>query len=132
MLSQDRKYLDKTLFTDLFILNGYDFIFFANNSGNIIYSQFSDSNNTTNASTFSEINRKIIDKSLLCKEAENPLKGFLMLENSPAIISCRPVLAAPDSKEIIGTIILGKNLDADFIESVQEYYGKLGFTLQFE
>ena len=123
MFSQDRKYLDKTLFTDLFILNGYDFIFFANNSGDIIYSQFSDSNNTTNASTFSEINRKTIDKSLLCKEAENPLKGFLKLENSLAIISCRPVLAAPNSKEIIGTVILGKNLDADFIESVHNITG---------
>ncbi len=123
MLSPEHKYLDKTTFTDLFSLNGYDFIFLANSSGNVIYSQLSGSNNTTNASILSEMNRKMADKSLLCKEAESPLKGLLMMENGPAIISCRPVLASPGSKEIIGTIILGKNLDADFIESVQNITG---------
>jgi len=122
MLSHDRKYLGETALNDLFYLSGYDFIFCADNSGNIIYSQFSGSNNTTNASILSEINRKIADKSLR-KEANNPLNGLLVLENGPTIISCRPVLAAPDSKEIVGTIILGKNLDADFIESVQNIMG---------
>jgi len=144
MLSQDSKYLSETSLTDLLLLNGYDFIFFANNSVNItnnsasklnnspsktnnsasiIYSQCSGSNNTTNTSIVSEINLKIADKSLLCEETENPIKGILVLENGPAVISCRPVLAAPGSKEIIGTIILGKNLDADFIESVRNITG---------
>ena len=119
MLSQDRKYLSETQFIDLFSLNGYDFIFLENSSGNVIFSQLFGSNNTTNASILSEMNRKIADKSLLCKGAESSLKGLLMMENGPAIISCRPALAAPGSKEVIGTIILGKNLDADFIESVR-------------
>jgi PAS domain S-box-containing protein len=46
-----------------------------------------------------------------------------VLENGPTIVSCRPVLAAPDSKEITGTIILGKNLDKDFIESIRNMPG---------
>src|SRR5664279_4077767 len=48
MLSHDRKYLGEIALNDLFYLSGYDFIFCADNSGNIIYSQFSGSNNTTN------------------------------------------------------------------------------------
>jgi PAS domain S-box-containing protein len=123
MLSPEHKYLDKTAFADLFSLNGYDFIFLTNSSGNIIYSQLSGLNSTANASILSEMDRKTADKSLLCKEAESSLKGLLMLENGPAIISCRPVLASPGSNETIGTVILGKNLDTDFIASVQNVTG---------
>lgn len=123
MRSPENNHFDGTTFTDLVSLNGYDFIFLANNSGNMIYSRLSGSNNTANASILSEINRKTADKSLLCKEAGNSLKGLLMMENGPAIISCRPILAAPGSSETVGTIILGKNLDTDFIASVQNVTG---------
>lgn len=119
MLSQDPEDLGGTVITDLFSLSGYDFLFFANSSGNIIYYQVSESNNTSNALVLSEIPRKIDDESLLCKDAKSPLNGLLMLKDVPTIISCRPMLAAPDSKEILGTIILGKNLDSDFIDPVQ-------------
>ena len=73
MLSPEHKYLDKTAFADLFSLNGYDFIFLTNSSGNIIYSQLSGLNSTANASILSEMDRKTADKSLLCKEAESSL-----------------------------------------------------------
>ena len=122
-LSPEHKYLHETTFTDLFSLNRYDFIFLANRSGKVVYSQLSGSNNTANASILSEMNRKIADKSLLCKGAESSLKGLLVMENGPAIISCRPILAAPGSNETIGTLILGKNLDTDFIASIQNVTG---------
>jgi PAS domain S-box-containing protein len=120
MLSPENKYLSKTTFTDLISLNGYDFIFLANSSGNVIYSQFSGSNNTSNTSISSAINRKFVDKSFLHKDAESLLKGVILIENDPFIISCRPVFASSDSKVIIGTIVLGKNLDADFMKSVHK------------
>ena len=112
MLSENPEDLGGTLLTDLFTLSGCDFIFFVNSSGNIIYSQVSDSKNTGNASNDSiipEINQKINDGSLLCREGTSPLNGMLLLENGPAIVSCRPVSAAPDNSEMIGTIILGRD-----------------------
>jgi PAS domain S-box-containing protein len=120
MLNHENKNLSETTFTDLISLNGYDFIFLANNSGNVIYSQLSGSNNTTNTSISSEINQKFVEKSFLCKDAENPLKGIILIRNDPFIISCRPVFASSGSRVIIGTTVLGKNLDADFMESIHE------------
>jgi len=63
MLSQDREHLDGILLNDLLSLSGYDLIFFANSSGNIIYYRLSGSNNTINASILSQISQKIADKS---------------------------------------------------------------------
>jgi len=126
MLSENPEDLGGTLLTDLFTLSGCDFIFFVNSSGNIIYSQGSDSKNAGNASNDSiipEINQKINDGSLLCRGRTNPLNGMLLLNNGPAIVSCRPVSAASDNGETIGTILMGRKLDADFVESVQKITG---------
>ncbi len=126
MLNESPEDLGGTLLTDLFTLKGCDFIFFVNSSGNIIYSQVSDSKNASNAfndSIISEINHKINDGSLLCREGMNPLSGMLLLNNNPVIVSCHPVIAASDSGKIIGTIVLGRNLDTGFIESVQKITG---------
>ncbi len=121
--SPENKHLDETTFSNLFSLSRYDFIFFASNSGKVMYSQFSSSNNASKASISSEIDRKFTDKSLLCREADSPLKGIIMIGKSPSIISCHPVLSSPGSKEVIGTIVLGKNLDANFMKSVQDITG---------
>lgn len=67
--------------------------------------------------------QRIDDGSLLCKEAETPLKGLIMLENEPAFISSQPVLAASGINEVSGTIILGKKFDSSFIESIQKSTG---------
>ncbi|MCC4768831.1 response regulator [Methanosarcina sp. DH2] len=126
MLSENPEDLGGTLLTDLFTLSGCDFIFFVNSSGDIIYSQVSDSinaSNASNASIISDIDQKISDRSLLCKEGTSHLNGMLLLNKEPAIFSCRPVSAASDNREMIGTIILGKNLDAGFVESVQKITG---------
>lgn len=117
-----------TTFEGTFSVSGCDFIFLVNNSGKIVYSEVSDSEFSTNASTLPEIRQRINDGSFLCKEAETHLKGLFLLENGPAVISSQPVLVAPKSKEISGTIILGKYLDSSFIESVQESTGST-FTL---
>ena len=55
MLSENPEDLGGTLLTDFFTLSGCDFIFFVNSSGNIIYSQVSDSENVGNASSDSII-----------------------------------------------------------------------------
>jgi PAS domain S-box-containing protein len=125
MLSENQEDLGRSLFTDLFTLSGCDFIFFANNSGRIIHSQVSsleDAGNSSEDIIISEIDRKIKDGSLLCRGEMTPLNGMLLLKNGPVIVSCHPVLAS-DSNETIGTIILGKNLDSDFVESVQKITG---------
>ena len=126
MLSENPEDLGGTLLTDLFTLSGCDFIFFVNSSGNIIYSQGSDSKNAGNASndsTIPEIKQKINDGSLLCRGGTSPLNGMFLLNNGPAIVSCRPVSAASDNSETIGTILMGRKLDADFVESVQKITG---------
>ena len=127
MQSEDSETLGGTLLTDLFSLNGCDFIFFASSSGNLIYSQVSDSKNLINTSGSSivpEISQKINDGSLLCKEKNSPLNGIVFLSDGPVIISCYPVLAATgNNSEISGTILLGRNLDTGFVESVQKITG---------
>ena len=126
MLSQNPEDLGGSLFTDLFTLNGCDFIFFVNSSGKIMHYQVSDpeyAGNSSEDSILSEINPKINDEALLCRDKMNPLNGILLLNNGPVIVSCHPVSATSDINETIGTIILGKNLDSDFVESVQKITG---------
>lgn len=127
MLSENPEDLGGTLFADLFTLSGCDFIFFVNNSGDVIYSQVSDSKNAGNASgdpIIPEIDQKINDGSLLCMGEMSSLNGMLLLENEPAIVSCHPISDASDNTRIIGTIILGRNLNADFVESIQKITGR--------
>ncbi|AKB52923.1 Sensory transduction histidine kinase [Methanosarcina barkeri str. Wiesmoor] len=149
MLNQDFQNLSSgTSLDDIFSISGCDFIFLVNNSGYIVYSDISDPEPSTNASALNasilnvsilnvstlnasplpKVRQRINDGSFLCKGAETSLKGLFMLKNDPAIISSQPVSAAPESKEISGTIILGKYLDSSFIESVQESTGST-FTL---
>ena len=126
MLSQDSQNLDETALDGVFSVSRCDFIFLVNNSGYITYSEVSDSElstNASNASTALEIRQKIDDGSLLCKKAENSLKGLLLLENNPTVISSQPVLAASGNEKVLGTIILGKKLDSSFIESAQNSTG---------
>jgi PAS domain S-box-containing protein len=130
MLSENPEDLGGTLIKDLFSLKGCDFIFFVNSSGDSIYSQVSDSKNTSNASSnsiVSEVGQKIDDGTLLSKEEVNPLNGILLLNNSPTIVSCCPVTAASNRSEIVGTIILGRALDADFVKSIQKITGSQVF-----
>ncbi|WP_292376521.1 response regulator [Methanosarcina sp. UBA411] len=132
MFNQQPQNLNGTTFGDIFSISGCDFIFLVNNSGYIVYSEISDSEPSTNASTLNvspllEVRQRINDGSFLCKGAETPLKGLFLLENGPIVISSQPVLATPENKESSGTIILGKYLDSSFIESDQENTG-IAFT----
>lgn len=126
MVSENPKDLGGTLLTDLFTLSGCDFVFFVNSSGTMIYSQVSDSKNASDASSdliITEIDQKINEGDLLCRERLSPLSGILLLENGPVIVSCRPVSAALDNSKMIGTIVLGKKLDSDFVDSIQKITG---------
>lgn len=123
MLNQHTQNLSETAVDEIFSVSGCDFIFLVNSSGNIMYSKVSDSGVSNNASILPDILQRIEDGSLLCKEAETPLKGIVMLENEPAFISSQPVLAASGDNEISGTIILGKKFDSSFLESIQESTG---------
>lgn len=128
MFNQQPQNLNGTTFDDIFSISGCDFIFLVNNSGYIVYSEISDSEPSTNASTLNvspllEVHQRINDGSFLCKEAETSLKGLFLLENGPIVISSQPVLATPENKESSGTIILGKYLDSRFIEFDQENTG---------
>ncbi len=130
MLGQGPHNLSEIAFTEIFSISDCDFIFLVNNSGYIVYSEVSSFNSFINASNFPEIRQRINDGSFLCKEAESPLKGLLLLENGPAVISSQPVLAIPENSEISGTIILGKSLDEGF-EVIKAYSGREGLQKIF-
>lgn len=126
MLSENPEDIHESLFTDLFTLSGCDFIFFVNNSGRIIYSRVPDPVNTGNASndsTVSEIGQKINDGSLFQSEKINTSSGLLQLSSGPAIVSCRPVSVTSGVNETTGIIIMGSQLDSDFVGSIQNITG---------
>ncbi|WP_410508020.1 response regulator [Methanosarcina hadiensis] len=126
MLSENPEDLGGGLFADLFTLSGCDFIFFVNNSGRIIYSQISDPDNTGNTpgdSIVSEMDKKINEGSLLCRNKTNASSGLILLESGPSVVSCRPVPAMSSNDDTIGTVILGSHLDSGFAESVQKITG---------
>ena len=125
MLSQDSRNSGKAELDGAFSVSGCDFVFLVNNSGYILYSEVSDPELPTNNSNVAEISQRIDDGSFLCKKAENSLKGLLLLGNDPAVISSQPVLAAPENKKVLGTIILGKKLDSSFIKNVQKNTGSI-------
>lgn len=123
MLNQHPQSLSGTAFDEIFSVSRCDFIFLVNSSGHVMYSEVSDSGAFTNASSLPDIIQRIDDGSLLCKEAETPLKGLILLENEPAVVSSQPVFHAPGDKEPSGTIILGRKLDSSFIEFIQRSTG---------
>ncbi len=123
MSGQNLEDLDETALEEFFSLNGEEFIFLVNSSGNIIYSHFSDSSNISNAAVLSEINQTIDNKSLILKDYKDSESGLILVEKNLKIVSCRPVLAPSNSEEVIGTVILGKKLDSSFIEPLKTIMG---------
>ncbi|MFY1110912.1 MAG: response regulator [Methanosarcinaceae archaeon] len=112
-----------TLPDDIFSLGGYDLIFFVNASGDVLYSYFSDSERLIGGLAPPELQSKINDGSLLCPASTDNVSGLLMLENGPVIISCRPIFGSSGDEEILGTLIIGRDMDVGFVESVQKITG---------
>ena len=108
---------------DIFSLGGYDLIFFVNGSGDVLYSYFPNSDSWRGGSSAPELQRKITDGTLLCPKSTDYVRGLLMLESGPAIISSRPIPGEEGGEEVLGTLIIGRTLDAGFIDSVQKMTG---------
>ncbi len=123
MQSSDPGNISGILSGDIFSLGGYDLIFFVNGSGDVLYSYFPNSDSWRGGSVPPELQREINDGTLLCPTSSDNVRGLLMLECGPAIISSRPIPGARGEEEVLGTLILGRNLDAGFIESVQKITG---------
>ncbi|HII02325.1 TPA: response regulator [Methanosarcinaceae archaeon] len=115
--------INGTLPDDIFSLGGYDLIFFVNGSGDVLYSYFSDSDRLNGGLAPPELQRKINDGTLLCPTSTDEVRGLLMLENGPVILSCRPIPGFPGEEAVLGTLIIGRDLDAGFVESVQKITG---------
>ena len=123
MRTQDPEVLNETEFSNDLNLGFYDFIYFVDNSGEIIYSNISD--NTSNLNSFDNLSTlyttasETKNKNSLLNEIRKPIKGSSLLGNTSVIFSSQPVFAAPDSEEVVGKIILGKNLDSNFIDMLK-------------
>ncbi|MCQ1536993.1 response regulator [Methanosarcina sp. KYL-1] len=116
------EHIDGIILNEIFSLTGYDTVFLVNSSGSVIYSQTPDSEHPGVPVPF-EILRSINDNNLLCTAAGDNVKGLLLLEGGPMIISSRPVLSGPESEEVLGTLILGEGLDEEYVESLRVLTG---------
>ena len=66
-----------------------------------------------------DTDNKIKFGSPLFNNIKIPVRGFVIFDGNPVILSCKPVYSTPESKEPIGIIILGINLDSNFLRALE-------------
>ncbi|MGB9929292.1 MAG: response regulator [Methanosarcina sp.] len=124
MLKQDSRSFNQTEFHNFFLSGGYDFVYFVDNSGNVTYFDNSDLSNVSKNSTSEDANNNLKFESPLLNNVNAPVRGFLIFNGNPSILSCQPVFSTSEGKEPIGKIILGIKLDPNFLAALENLTGK--------
>ncbi|MDD4498623.1 MAG: CHASE4 domain-containing protein, partial [Methanosarcinaceae archaeon] len=122
MQSPNPEYMDSYLSNALLSVRGCDLIFFVNSSGNVLHSRSIDPGPEDNCSVPPKILSNIREDILLCRAAGDNTLGMVLLDTDPVIVSSRPVLDSSGEK-VLGTVIMGRYIDASFVESLQNISG---------
>ena len=93
---------------------------FVNNSGEVVYVKSVDTLTAEEKPVPEDLLGMIEDGSLLTKEEDDPISGFILLNENPMFIACHPILTTTYHGPSRGTLIFGRYFDSSLMESFKE------------
>lgn len=122
--TQSKDYVESNLVDETFVSNDYNLMAFINSDNKIVYSKLYDLQQNQEISFNEDLMQYLDGKSpLLTYDGNKGLKGVILLQQNPMIIVSRPILTSEKKGPSLGSLIIGKYLDSDTIESLKKTTG---------
>ncbi len=93
---------------------------FVNNSGSLVYAKAVDIDTVQETPVPQDLLRLVKDGTLLTKEENGNISGFVLLDGKPMFISCHSILTTNYTGPMRGTVVFGKYFDDNLLESFKE------------
>ncbi|AKB78984.1 sensory transduction histidine kinase [Methanosarcina horonobensis HB-1 = JCM 15518] len=93
---------------------------FVNSTGEVVYVKSVDTQTAEEIPVPEGLLAMIEDGSLLTKEEDDPISGFVLLDEDPMFIACHPILTTKYEGPSRGTLIFGRYFDDDLLDSFKK------------
>lgn len=115
-------YMEANLGDNTFSHYKFNLIAYINSSGCLVYAKTFDLQNQTEVPVPQSFLESVSTSDLLWRfnDTEGHLDGILLLQEGPVLISSRPIITSNYEGPIVGSIILGRNLDSQEVSSLSE------------
>ena len=120
IIDLNKDYINTNMVDDTFTTLKLNFMIFINSSGKIAFSKGFDLNKEEEIPIPEKLKEHLYKDSLLVRHPDTKSKvaGIVLLPKAPLLISSRPILTSKDEGPIRGTLIMGRYLDSNEIESL--------------
>ena len=103
---------------------GIDFVFYIDNSGDMVYGKVIDLGTGTEISVPDDLLRIIINNEVpLAKNVKYLTRGVIQSESGTRFITSCPILPNSEVRPLRGTLIIGKKLDEDYLRTFTDIPG---------
>lgn len=122
MSDQNPDFIDANMMDDTFSNLKVNLMVFIDNSGEITYAKGFDLHSDTAAPIPASLDEQFKKYPQLLRNAgsPNPQSGLLNFPETPMLIASYPILPSDQHGEIQGTFLLGRSLDASFMQSLAD------------
>ncbi len=112
-------YITSYLTDEIFAEAGINFILYASNNGEIVYKKALNLDTREEIPFPDELVQMLAgDKQLLAQHPGDRKNGIIRSENCPLIISSRPILTSTGSGTMRGTLVMGRCIDENLLNSL--------------
>ncbi len=112
-------FLNKTIVSNAFITENFDFILFANNDGKIVYAGIYNRTSQKEIQLSPNLAQTLKNNGLMLNTSKNKsLSGIIIINGIPMIVVSNPVLKSNGEGPSHGTLIMGKFLDQGMLSSL--------------
>ena len=112
-------FLNKTIVSNAFITENFDFILFANNDGKIVYAGIYNRTSQKEIQLPHNLAQTLKNNGLMLDTSKNKsLSGIIIINGIPMIVVSNPVLKSNGEGPSHGTLIMGKFLNQGMLSSL--------------
>jgi sensor domain CHASE-containing protein/two-component sensor histidine kinase len=109
---KNKQYIEANIQNETFNSLKINVMIFVDNSGSIVYGKSIDLYTGEEKPIPQNLLKLIENRTLLTKTEDANISGFVLLDEDPMFISCRPILQTNSEGPVRGTLILGKYFDS--------------------
>jgi sensor domain CHASE-containing protein/two-component sensor histidine kinase len=116
---KNKQYVDTNIQNQTFDSLKINVIIFVNTSGSIIYGKSIDIYTGEEKPIPKNLLKLIKNRNLLTKAENDNISGFVLLDEDPMFISCKPILQTNSEGPVRGTLILGRYFDSFLLNELK-------------
>jgi len=114
---RNQEYIDVDIQNETLASLRINVMIYVNNNGSIIYAKSVDTNTGEEKPVPKELLKLIEKGTLLTKDEDDKISGFVLLAEDPMFISCHPILTTKYQGPSRGTLIFGRYFDKSLLDN---------------